>query len=46
LPRREINPYEYLRDLLTRQPHATNWNVGELTLENWAKEQKAALLAA
>jgi transposase len=47
--RRGINPYEYLRDVLTRLPHATNWNVGELTPENWAKnqkEQKVALLAA
>jgi transposase len=47
--RRGINPYEYLRDVLTRLPHATNWNVGELTPENWAKSQKgqkAALLAA
>ncbi len=47
--RRGINPYEYLRDVLTRLPYATNWNVGELTPENWAKEQKAkkaVLLAA
>jgi hypothetical protein len=30
-------------------PHATNWSVGQLTPENWAKSQKgqkAALLAA
>ena len=44
--RRGINPYEYLKDVLTRLPYATNWNVGELTPENWAKGQKAALLAA
>ena len=44
--RRGINPYEYLRDVLTRLPYATNWNVGELTPENWAKNQKATLLAA
>ena len=47
--RRGINPYEYLRDVLTRLPHATNWNVAELTPENWVKSQKgqkAALLAA
>jgi hypothetical protein len=43
---RGINPYEYLRDVLTRLPYATNWNVGELTPENWAKNQKATLLAA
>lgn len=47
--RRGINPYEYLRDVLTRLPHATNWNVGELTPENWEKArkgEKVALLAA
>ena len=47
--RQGINPYEYLRDVLTRLPSATNWNVGELTPQNWAKSQKshkAALLAA
>ena len=47
--RRGINPYEYLRDVLTRLPHSTNWNVAELTPENWAKNRKgkkAALLAA
>ena len=47
--RRGINPYEYLRDVLTRLPHSTNWNVGELTPENWEKArkgEKVALLAA
>lgn len=44
--RREINPYEYLRDVLTRLPYATNWTVGELTPENWAKDKKALLKAA
>ena len=47
--RRGINPYEYLRDVLTRLPHATNWNVGELTPDNWAKARLAkttTLLAA
>jgi len=47
--RRGINPYEYLRDVLTRLPYATNWNVEELTPENWAishKGQMTELLAA
>ena len=39
--RRGINPFDYLRDVLTRLPHATNWNVAELTPENWAKNQKS-----
>jgi transposase len=32
--RRGISPLEYLRDVLTRLPYATNWTVGELTPEN------------
>jgi len=44
--RRGINPQDYLRDVLTRLPHATNWNVGDLTPENWAKSQKGQLTAA
>jgi hypothetical protein len=44
--RRGINPQNYLRDVLTRLPHATNWNTGDLTPENWAKSQKGQLTAA
>ncbi len=29
--RRGINPQDYLGDVLTRLPHATNWNVGDFT---------------
>jgi len=44
--RRGINPYDYLRDVLTRLPHATNWNVGALTPDNWLKNLAPARLAA
>jgi hypothetical protein len=40
--RRGIDPHEYLRDVLTRITESTNWQVAELTPENWAKT-KAAL---
>lgn len=43
--RRGINPFEYLRDVLTRLPHATNWTVAELTPENWAKANQINLQA-
>jgi transposase len=41
--RRGIDPQAYLRDVLTRLPSATNWNVNELTPENWAKAKQAIL---
>jgi transposase len=47
--RRGIDPFAYLRDVLTRLPHSTNWEVKDLTPAAWAKEQakhKAALRAA
>lgn len=44
--RRGINPFDYLRDVLTRLPSATNWNVHELTPENWKTAQTPAGLAA
>jgi hypothetical protein len=40
--RRGIDTHEYLRDVLTRITETTNWQVAELTPENWAKT-KAAL---
>jgi len=40
--RRGIDPYAYLRDVLTRLPHATNHNVHELTPANWAKARSIA----
>jgi len=35
--RRGIDPYTYLRDVLSRLPHMTNHQVPELTPEVWAK---------
>ena len=35
--RRGIDPYAYLRDVLTRLPRMTNWQVPEITAEVWAK---------
>jgi len=35
--RRGIDPFAYLRDIFTRLPAATNWQVKDLTPEAWAK---------
>lgn len=39
--RRHLNPYAYLRDVLTRLPQMTNWQIPKVTPEAWAKEQKS-----
>jgi transposase len=44
--RRGIDPFAYLRDVFTRLPSATNWQVKDLTPEAWAKEQQRAALRA
>jgi hypothetical protein len=36
--RRGLNPHAYLRDILTRLPHATNWQIQDLTPQAWAKQ--------
>jgi transposase len=38
--RRGIDPYAYLRDILTRLPYMTNRQVPELTPEAWAKAHR------
>jgi len=38
--RRGIDPYAYLRDILTRLPSATNWQIADLTPEAWAREHQ------
>ena len=38
--RRSINPYEYLRDVFTRLPNSTNWQIKDLTPEAWANGRK------
>jgi hypothetical protein len=37
--RRGIDPHAYLRDILTRLPTATNWQVKDLTPKAWATAQ-------
>ena len=44
--RREIDPYAYLRDVLTRLPHLTNRQIPEVTPEAWAKARRAEAKAA
>ncbi len=44
--RRGIDPYAYLRDVLTRLPTMTNWQIKDITPEAWAKEQRPALRKA
>ena len=38
--RRGLDPFAYLREVFTRLPTMTNWQVKELTPEAWAKSQK------
>jgi transposase len=41
-----LNPYAYLRHVLTRLPSSTNWQVKDLTPEAWAKEHQTPLRQA
>lgn len=36
--RRGLDPSAYLRDVLTRLPHMTNWQIKDVTPENWGKK--------
>lgn len=38
--KRGIDPYEYLRDIFTKLPTATNWQIKELTPEAWQKARQ------
>ena len=38
--RRNIDPYTYLRDVLTRLPHLTNHQISEVAPAAWAKNQR------
>jgi hypothetical protein len=40
--RRGLDPFTYLRDLFTRLPTATNWQVKDLTPAAWAKNRPRA----
>jgi len=44
--RRGLDPYTYLRDVLTRLPHMTNHQVQEVTPGAWAKSREQARRAA
>jgi len=44
--RRRIDPYSYLRDVLSRLPHMTNHQVPEVTPEAWAKARQPVRRAA
>ncbi|MGC2579714.1 MAG: transposase domain-containing protein [Terrimicrobiaceae bacterium] len=39
---RGIDPYAYLRDVLTRLPSMTNWQVKHVTPEAWAKTSRSS----
>ena len=38
--RRGLDPYAYLKDVLTRLPHMTNWQIPDVTPEAWAKTRR------
>ena len=44
--RRDLDPFAYLRDVFTRLPSTTNWQVKDLTPEAWAKTQQQVALRA
>jgi hypothetical protein len=44
--RRNINPYTYLHDVLTRLPRMTNHQIPEITPEAWAKSRRPSRKAA
>jgi hypothetical protein len=39
---RGINPSEYMRDVLTRLPSMTNWQISEITPKAWAEAKAGA----
>ena len=44
--RRGIDPHAYLRDVLTRLPTTTNWQIKDITPEAWARAQRRPPLQA
>ena len=44
--RRGLNPAAYLRDILTRLPYATNWQIKDLTPEAWTQSLEQLRRAA
>lgn len=43
--RRGIDPHAYLRDVLARLPHMTNWQIKDITPAAWAKAQRSCVAA-
>jgi transposase len=44
--RRGLNPFDYLREVFTRLPSMTNWQIKNITPEAWAKSQSHTARAA
>ncbi len=44
--RRGIDPSGYLKDVFTRLPSMTNWQVKDITPKAWATQQRPAALQA
>ena len=44
--RRGIDPFAYLKDVLTRLPSMTNWQIKNITPKAWAKQRDRSVLAA
>jgi transposase len=44
--RRGLDPHAYLRDVLTRLPTMTNWQIKDITPEAWGKAQRRPPLQA
>ena len=44
--RRGLDPFTCRRDVLTRLPSMTNWQLKDLTSEAWAKTQQQVALRA
>jgi transposase len=44
--RRGLDPYAYLREVLTRLPTMTNWQIKDVTPAAWAKQKSPSLQAA
>ena len=43
--RRGLDPHAYLRDVLSRLPSMTNWQVKDITPEAWARSLRAPVVA-
>jgi len=44
--RRGIDPFRYLKDVFTRLPSMTNWQVKDITPKAWASQQRTVVLQA